>query len=70
MPILALVACWIIFGLFIGGWLFEYSFEFWATVYKGTPVDIPFWIAMLGGAVMSVPLVPIAVLTLLISMVI
>lgn len=63
-----LLLVWVAFGLLIGGWLFEYSFEYWASYFKGQVVDLPFWIAMIGGVVLSGATLPIAFITLLCSL--
>lgn len=53
----------------VGGLLFEYSFEYWASYFKGHAVDIPFWLAMIGGLVLNGINLPIALITLLCSFV-
>jgi hypothetical protein len=57
----------IVLCLTIGGLLFEYSFEFWATYFKGQPVDIPFTLAMFGGLLLNGFNIPIAIITAIFS---
>ena len=61
---------WIIFGVVVGGFLFEYSFEFWVSLIKGHAVDLPFGLAILGGIVLSGFNIPIAIVTVITSCVI
>lgn len=64
-----IMLAWVVFGMLIGGWLFEYSFEYWAGYFKGHAVDLPFWVATIGGVVFSGLTVPAAIITLLCSFV-
>lgn len=68
---------WIIFNLFyfaialtIGAFACEYLVEFWMPYLLGTPVDIPFFPCLFGGIFFSTVLIPLAVLTWIISFVI
>lgn len=67
--VLIAILLWIVFGLLIGGWLFEYSFEFWASYIKEHAVDLPFWVAMIAGALLGGATVPVAIITFLCSLV-
>ena len=60
----------LLFNFVIGGLATEYVVEYWATYFKGVPIDIPFFVAAIAGLFVAQITVPLAVLTWLLSFVI
>ena len=47
----------------------EYSIEFWAQLIKNEPVNVPFWACLIASPFVSSFMIPIAIITLLVSFV-
>ena len=56
-------------NVLVGGIATKYVADFWGSLFRGVPVDLPFWAAILGGLFLGQFTIPGAIATWLISFV-
>lgn len=59
----------LLLNITVGGLCTEYVLEYWLTYFKGTVIDLPFWVCALIGLFGGEILIPAAIITFLLSLV-
>ena len=68
--VIVVIALLIVFAVTIGGWMIEYSVEYWISMAKGEPVDVSYGISCVAALFIGWNIgIPAAVITWISSMV-